>query len=175
MDKSLDQDKEGNRGKEGMIERTLVLIKPHGILRGFAGQIITRFENVGLKIVGMKMAWVTKELSKKHYKAHVNKPFYAGLETMITEGPVIAMALEGVNSVEAVRKLVGSTEPKAAAPGTIRGDLSHISMAYANEKNIAARNLIHASGTLDEAKEEVSLWFTPAELHSYKTVHEAML
>jgi nucleoside-diphosphate kinase len=99
-----------------MIEKTLVLIKPDGVQRSLAGEIITRFEKVGLKIIGMKMVWVNREFAKKHYKAHVDKPFYAGLESMITEGPVIAIVLEGIHAVELVRKIVGPTEPKSALP-----------------------------------------------------------
>jgi len=155
-----------------MIEQTLVLIKPDGVQRGLSGEIIHRFERVGLKIVAMKMFWVNKEFAKKHYKAHVDKPFYKGLEAMITEGPVIAMVLEGVHGVELVRKMVGGTEPKSAAPGTIRGDYAHVSYEYADKKGIAIKNLIHASGNKEEAKIEVELWFDKKELHSYKTVHE---
>ncbi|RMF07149.1 nucleoside-diphosphate kinase [Candidatus Woesearchaeota archaeon] len=155
-----------------MIERTLVLLKPDAVQRCFVGEIITRFERVGLKIVGMKMVWVDKEFSRKHYSDHVDKPFYPGLENFITEGPVIAMVLEGIHAVEVVRKLVGPTEPKQAPPGTIRGDFSHHSYAYTDKKGIAIKNLIHASGSVEDAKKEVSLWFKPEELHSYKTVHD---
>ena len=155
-----------------MIDQTLVLIKPDGVQRGLSGEIIHRFERVGLKIVAMRMVWVSKDFAKKHYKAHVDKPFYKGLEAMITEGPVIAMALEGVHAVELVRKMVGGTEPKSAAPGTIRGDYAHVSYEYADKRGIAIKNLIHASGNKEEAKVEVDLWFKKDELHSYKTVHE---
>jgi nucleoside-diphosphate kinase len=155
-----------------MLDQTLVLIKPDGVQRGLSGEIIHRFERVGLKIVGIKMFWVNKEFAKKHYKAHVDKPFYKGLEAMITEGPVIAMVLEGIHAVELVRKMVGGTEPKSAAPGTIRGDYAHVSYEYADKKGIAIKNLIHASGNKEEAKTEVELWFDKKELHSYKTVHE---
>ena len=155
-----------------MIEQTLVLIKPDGVQRALVGEILQRFERVGLKICGMKMVWVNPEFSKKHYKAHVEKPFYKGLEAMITEGPVVAMVLEGVHAVELVRKMVGPTEPKSAMPGTIRGDYAHISYAYADKKGVAIKNLIHASGNIDEAKAEISLWFKKDELHTYKTVYE---
>jgi nucleoside-diphosphate kinase len=131
-----------------------------------------RFEDAGLKFVGMKMVWVDKEFSKKHYSAHVKKPFYAGLEKMITEGPVLALALEGIHSVELVRKMVGGTEPKSALPGTIRGDFAQHSYEYADSKGKAIKNLIHASGNAEEAKKEVELWFDKDELHTYKTVHE---
>lgn len=155
-----------------MIERTLVLIKPDGVERALIGQVITRFENAGLKIVGMKMKWVDKEFSRKHYAAHVEKPFYKSLEAFIISGPVVAMVLEGINAVEVVRKMVGPTEPKAAQPGTIRGDYAHHSYGYADKKGIAIKNLIHATGTKEEAKQEIALWFSKEELHSYATVHE---
>ncbi len=154
------------------IERTLVLIKPDGVQRALVGEILTRFEKVGLSIVGMKMVMVDADFSKEHYKAHVDKPFYPGLETMITEGPVVALVLEGVSAVEQVRKMVGGTEPKSAMPGTIRGDYAHVSYKHADAKGIAVKNLIHASGTSEEAIEEVKLWFEDSELHSYETVHE---
>lgn len=155
-----------------MMEKTLVLIKPDGVKRGLIGELISRFEKVGLKLAGMKMVWVDEKFSKEHYKAHVEKAFYPGLEAMITEGPVVAMALEGVGAVELVRKMVGSTEPKSAAPGTIRGDYAHISYEKADNDGKAIKNLIHASGNKEEAKEEVALWFEDKELHSYNTVHE---
>lgn len=155
-----------------MIERTLVLIKPDGVERCLVGQILTRFENAGLKIVGMKMKWVDKEFSRKHYAAHVEKPFYKSLEAFIISGPVVAMVLEGIDAVEIVRKMVGPTEPKSAQPGTIRGDYAHHSYSYADKKGIAIKNLIHATGTKEEAKQEIALWFSKEELHSYATVHE---
>ena len=155
-----------------MIEKTFVAIKPDGVQRGFIGQIIQRFENVGLKIVGMKMRWVDPEFAKQHYKAHVEKDFYKNLEKFITEGPVIAMALEGIHAVETVRKIVGPTEPKEALPGTIRGDFAHHSYAYADKKGISVKNIIHASGSIEEAEEEIKLWFSIDELYEYKTVHE---
>ncbi len=155
-----------------MIERTLVLLKPDGVQRGLSGRILARFEDAGLKIIGIKMKLVDTAFAKKHYHAHVGKKFYAGLEEMITEGPVIAIALEGVHAVEVVRKMVGSTEPKTAPPGTIRGDFAHHSYTSADAKGKAIKNLVHASGTAAEAQEEIALWFTPAELHKYKSVHE---
>jgi len=156
-----------------MKERTLVLLKPDAVQRGISGEVISRFEKAGLKIVGTKMVWVDKAFAKKHYAAHVKKPFYPGLEKMITEGPVIAMVLEGLHAVETVRKLVGPTEPRQAPPGTIRGDYAHHSYEYTDQKGIAIKNIIHASGNKKEAKQEIELWFKPEELHSYKTVHEA--
>ncbi len=155
-----------------MIERTLILVKPDGVERGLVGRITQRFEDVGLKIVGMKMVWVDKEFSKEHYKAHVEKPFYKGLEDFIVSGPVVAMVLEGINAIKLVRKIVGETEPISAQPGTIRGDFAQHSYGYADEKGIAIKNLIHASGDAEDAKVEVELWFKKEELHGYELVHE---
>lgn len=155
-----------------MIEKTLVLIKPDGVQRGISGKVIERFENAGLKIVAMKMVWIDKEFSKKHYKDHVAKSFYPTLENMITSGPVIALVLEGVEAIEVIRKLVGGTEPKSAAPGTIRGDFSHHSYSYADKNKKSIANIIHASSSKKDAEFEISLWFNKKEIHSYKTVHE---
>jgi nucleoside-diphosphate kinase len=155
-----------------MMENTLVLIKPDGVQRQLVGRILQRFEEAGLKIIGMKMIWVDEDFSKKHYSAHVEKAFYPGLEAMITEGPVIAFVLQGLHAVEQVRKMVGGTEPKTAPPGTIRGDFAHHSYAYTDAKVKAIKNLVHASGNVKEAKAEIELWFKDDELHTYKTVHE---
>lgn len=155
-----------------MMERTLVLIKPDGVQRSLSGRILQRFEDAGLKIVGMKMRWVDQEFSKKHYEAHLEKPFYPGLEKMITEGPVIALVLEGLHAVELVRKMVGGTEPRTAQPGTIRGDFAQHSYAVTDAEGRSIKNLVHASGNVEEAKKEVELWFREDELHTYKTVHE---
>lgn len=118
------------------------------------------------------MVQVDPDFSKKHYAAHIDKEFYQGLERFIVSGPVIAMVVEGVNSVEVVRKIVGTTEPKSAEVGTIRGDYAHTSYSHADEQKKAIENLIHASGNLEEAKQEVALWFSLDELHSYESVHE---
>ncbi len=155
-----------------MIEKTLVVLKPDAVQRALVGKIIERFENVGLKIVALKMHWADKEFSKKHYSEHIGKPFYKGLEEFITEGPVIAMVIEGIHAIETVRKIVGSTEPKKALPGTIRGDFAHHSYDYADKNGIAIKNLIHASDSPETAKREIALWFKPEEIHTYKTVHE---
>ena len=156
-----------------MIQRTLILIKPDGVRRGLTGEILSRFEKVGIKIIGMKMVWVDRDFSKKHYAEHVEKGFYPGLENMIVEGPVIAAVLEGVEVVEVVRKMCGGTEPKGAAPGTIRGDYAHHSYGLADAKGMAVKNVIHASGDLKDAKKEVPLWFEESELHTYKKSDEA--
>ncbi|MDP7140925.1 MAG: nucleoside-diphosphate kinase [Candidatus Woesearchaeota archaeon] len=158
-----------------MIERTLVIIKPDGVQRSLAGRIISRFEDAGLKIVGMKMNWIDDAFAKEHYSdigERYGKRILENLVNYIKEGPVIAMILEGVDAVENVRKITGSTYPNEALPGTIRGDFSHISKNYANKKERKVGNLIHASATSKEAKEEIKLWFSIDELHNYKTVHE---
>ncbi|MFO7710642.1 MAG: nucleoside-diphosphate kinase [Candidatus Woesearchaeota archaeon] len=159
-----------------MIERTLVLIKPDGVKRGIAGKIITRFEDAGFKIIGMKMFWADEEFAKKHYTEDISERRGEKVRTLLTgflkEGPVIAFAIEGVNAIENVRKMVGATEPKAAQPGTIRGDFAHVSFAQADKNDRPVANLIHASSDKDDAKSELELWFSPRELHSYKTVHD---
>jgi nucleoside-diphosphate kinase len=159
-----------------MIQRTLVLIKPEGVARHLVGKIISRFEDAGLKIVGMKQVWVDKEFAKKHYTEDISKRrgenVRNALLEYICEGPVVAFVLEGVNAIENVRKIVGGTEPKSAPPGTIRGDFAHVSFAYADEKNISVKNLIHASSDEKDAKNEIALWFSEKELHTYKTVQD---
>jgi len=159
-----------------VIEKTLVLIKPDGVQRGLIGEIILRFEKAGLKIAGLKMVWPDKEFASKHYTEDIAKrrgeQVRNWLLDYITEGPVIAMVLEGVEAVEHARKLSGPTEPRIALPGTIRGDFAHVSFAYANKKKSPTKNLVHSSGSKEEAKSEVSLWFSEKELHSYKTAHE---
>jgi nucleoside-diphosphate kinase len=155
-----------------MIERTLVVIKPDGVQRKIVGTIISRFEAVGLKIVAMKMVWLNRDFSKKHYAAHIKKPFYKFLEDFIVAGPVVAMVLEGVHAVETVRKHTGSTEPFSAAPGTIRGDFAHHSYKHSDKKGIAIKNIIHASEKPSDAKKEIELWFSAEEIHSYKTADE---
>lgn len=159
-----------------MIERTLVLVKPDGVQRCFVGEIISRFEKAGLKMVGMKMMWCDKDHAMKHYTEDITRrrgEFVRNkLIKFLTEGPVVALCLEGINAVEVVRKIVGGTEPRTAAPGTIRGDYSHMSYEHADAAEKAITNLIHASANPEEAKTEVDLWFNPKELHSYKTVHD---
>lgn len=155
-----------------MIEATLVLVKPDGVQRGLIGDIIKRFEQRGLKIAGLKMVRIDKDFSKQHYVDHVGKDFYHGLEEFITSAPVVAMVVEGVNAVENVRKIVGSTEPKGAPLGTIRGDFAHVSYEYADKKKVSIRNLVHASGNKKDAEREIGLWFLMEELHSYEGTHD---
>jgi nucleoside-diphosphate kinase len=151
-----------------MIQQTLVLVKPDGVARGLIGEVIKRFEQRGLKIIGLKMVQVDPDFSKKHYASHIDKDFYKGLEGYITSGPVAAIAIEGLHAVEIIRKIVGETAPKDAIIGTIRGDFAHVSFEHADKEKKSVMNLIHASGTLEEAKDEIALWFSIDELHSYK-------
>lgn len=162
-----------------MIERTLVILKPDAVQRAIMGRILSRFEDAGFKVVGMRMAWVDKKFALKHYTEDLAKRAGAHVREMIAEflttGPVVAMVVEGVNAIENVRKMVGSTEPKAAAPGTIRGDFSHMSYGYADAKKTPVKNLVHASSSKDDAVLEIRLWFGKGKLHSYKTVHDIHL
>ncbi|MBI4438614.1 nucleoside-diphosphate kinase [Candidatus Woesearchaeota archaeon] len=159
-----------------MIERTLVLIKPDGVERGLAGKIITRFEDAGLKIVGMKLKVVNKDFALKHYTEDLAKRRGAHIREQMVEyissGPVVAIVLEGVNAIENVRKLTGDTQPLSAQPGTIRGDFSHTSYSYADSSKKPVKNIIHASSGKQDAEHEISLWFAKNELHEYQTVHE---
>lgn len=161
-----------------LIQRTLILFKPDAVQRGIVGEILTRFERVGLKIIGTKMIFPNKEHYHKHYEGigkmvtrRGEKAFDMALEFM-TQGPVIAMVFEGVEAVELVRKLVGGTEPKTALPGTIRGDYSHMSFGYANEHNVGIPNLIHASGSVEEAQQEIAHWFSDFEIYDYTSPRE---
>ena len=157
-------------------ERTLILIKPDGVVRQLVGKILGRFEDAGLKIVGMKMAWIDEEHAGKHYQKDIEekhgKRVREGLIKYIREGPIIALVLEGVDAIKNTRKIVGATYPNDSAPGTIRGDFAHISKDYANSKEVNVRNLIHASSDEKDAKREIALWFSQKEIHSYKTVHD---
>ena len=142
-----------------MIERTLVLIKPDGVQRGLTGEILKRFENVGLKIVAMKMIWIDEEFGAKHYsdvKVRRGEKVFNALLNLITMGPIVAVVFEGIDSVEVVRKICGTTEPKTASPGTIRGDFAHVSFAYSDKVDQAVRNVAHASGTKDDAENEIA-------------------
>lgn len=157
------------------IERSLVLLKPDALERGIMGEIITRFERVGAKIVGMKLLVSEKDTAMQHYTddlaqrrgEHVRKM----MVDMLTSGPILAICLEGIEMVEVVRKMIGGTEPKSAAPGTIRGDYAHVSFRHADSKNVGIFNLVHASGSPEEAVTEVSVWFKPEELVDFNPVY----
>lgn len=163
---------------ESLIQQTLILFKPDAVQRGVVGEILTRFERVGLKIMATKMIAPGRDHYYKHYEeiGHVitrrgEKVFNNTLDTM-NVGPVIAMVLEGIEAVELVRKLVGTTEPKSSAPGTIRGDFSHMSYGYGDKQDKGIPNLIHASGDLADAKKEIPHWFTKEEMFDYGVLTE---
>ncbi|MEW6036469.1 MAG: nucleoside-diphosphate kinase [Candidatus Micrarchaeota archaeon] len=141
-----------------MKERTLLLIKPDAIQRGFVGEIIARFERKGFRLVGMKMLQMSKELAKEHYSHLVSKPFYPDLEKFVTTHPLVAVVIEGKEAVEVTRLIVGPTNASKAPGGTIRGDFS----------NSTSRNVIHASDSKETAEKEVHRFFKPAELFDYK-------
>lgn len=151
---------------------TFVAIKPDGVRRGLIGEIIKRFEQRGLKVIGMKMIWATDEYASTHYFEHKEKPFFGRLKEYLTSGPIVAIVIEGANAIEVVRKIVGPTGGDTAPPGTIRGDLGHMGMKHADEKGILYHNLMHASDSKESAEREIRLWFTPAEIHTYKRADE---
>ena len=140
------------------MERTLVLLKPDAVQRGLSGQVIARFEAKGLKIVGIKMIHMDRTLAGRHYGIHEGKPFFEGLVNFITSSPIVAIALEGPKAVEVVRAIVGVTDPKKAAPGTIRGDFGMD----------IGRNLVHGSDSPENAVTELELFFGEGELISYE-------
>lgn len=158
------------------IEQSLVLLKPDALERGLVGEILQRFERVGLKIVGMKLLQPTEAHASQHYTEdlairrgeHVRK----AMIDMLTAGPVVAIVLEGIEAVELVRKMIGGTEPKSSAPGTIRGDYAHVSFKHVDSSSDnKLYNLIHGSATVEEAKVEVAVWFTPEELVQHEPVY----
>lgn len=139
-------------------ERTLVLLKPDVFQRGKVGNIISRFEDKGLKIVGCKLTFPTKEICEQHYGSeHAHKPFYPRACRFLNSGPVLAMVLEGRQSIKSVRKMVGTTDPAESPVGTIRGDFGQH----------WRRNLIHASDSVDNANQEITFWFQPEEIKSW--------
>jgi nucleoside-diphosphate kinase len=141
------------------IERSLILFKPDAVQRRLCGELLSRIENKGLKIVGMKMLQVTPELSRQHYAEHVSKPFYPLLESFITSGPVIALAVEGPEAVSVMRTMLGPTNGRQAPPGTIRGDFG-VSRQM---------NLVHGSDSVEAAQRELAIYFKPGELIEYQT------
>lgn len=190
------------------MERTVVLIKPDGVKRGLIGEVLSRFERAGLKIVAMKMVWADFKLAEKHYpkdKKYLQSLGKKSLETYekygkdpeeelgtknpleigkmvrnwfydyITSGPMVAVLLEGNHAVDQVRIMVGHTLPSLAVPGTIRGDYSVDSPVLANAAKRAVKNVVHASGTAEEAKFEEELWFKKDEIHKYKRADEDVM
>lgn len=183
------------------MERTFVILKPDAVQRAILGEIITRFERAGLKIVGMKMMQPGMELLKEHYPddlipivgnktkkdwdefgveysetaEELGEMIVKATREFMQSSPVLAMVLEGGHAVEIVRKMVGTTGPKDSAPGTIRGDYAHLSLGRASMKKKGAANIIHASGSVDEAKKEIGMWFDEEEIFGdYQTVHESL-
>jgi len=140
------------------LERTLVIVKPDGVQRGLVGEIISRIEQRGLRLAAMKFMNVSQGLAAQHYAIHQGKPFYEGLISYITSSPIVVMAWEGPKAVEAVRQLMGATNPTAAAPGTLRADFG-IDIG---------RNLTHGSDSAENGAAEVALWFRPEELVEWR-------
>lgn len=150
----------GGTMAEGSIERTLALVKPDGVRRGLMGEIVGRLERKGLKIIAARLVLVSPELAGRHYAEHHGKPFYPGLVDHITSAPVLAIAVEGRSAIAVVRLLVGATNPQAATPGTVRGDLA---LAITS-------NLIHASDSVESAARELALYFTEKDYLTYERV-----
>jgi nucleoside-diphosphate kinase len=140
-----------------VIERTLVLVKPDGVQRQLVGRILARYEDRGLKLVGLKLMSVSRDLAERHYAIHREKPFFTGLVDFITSAPLVAAVLEGPNAIAIVRAMNGATRPHEAAPGSIRGD-------FAVE---TAQNLVHASDGAETAAGEIAMWFAAGELLDY--------
>ena len=185
-------------------ERSLVVIKPDGVQRSLIGEIIKRYERVGLKLVAVKMVVPTPDFVEKHYLVDPEWPMKTGTKTIesyhkkgkvppsedpleitkivlgnlkkyLASGPVVAMVWQGVNAVGVVRKITGSTEPLTSDVGTIRGDLTIDSYELADLDGRAVRNMLHASGNPDEAEKEIALWFRPEEVIDYRLINEAMI
>lgn len=147
------------------MEKTFLMIKPDGVQRGLVGEIVQRFEAKGFKMLGMKLIQVSEELAGEHYAEHVGKPFYPGLIEYITSAPVMAMCFAGKDVVAQARKMMGSTNPADAAPGTIRGDFGQD----------IGRNIIHGSDSVESADKELAVYFKPEELVSYEYLPEKWL
>ena len=141
------------------------MVKPDGVQRGLIGEILSRFEKKGLKIVGMKLVNVSKELAEKHYGIHKGKPFFEPTVQYIMSSPVIAIVLEGIDAIKMVRTMMGKTNPQEAKMGTIRGDFGQF----------IGRNIVHGSDGPDTAAFEISLWFKPEEISKYTRIDEKWL
>jgi len=148
-----------------MRERTFVMVKPDGVCRGLIGEVLSRIERKGLKVVAMKMVWLDEEKARMHYREHVDKPFFSSLVSFITSGPVVSMVVEGKDAVAAMRSLCGSTNPIEADAGTIRGDLALD----------IGRNVVHASDSLASAEHEISIHFEPGEILDYERSEDTWL
>lgn len=141
-----------------MIEKTFVMIKPDGVQRNLIGEIVSRVEKKGLKIAGMKMLIIPRDLAKKHYGEHTDKPFFQELVSFITSGPVVALVLEGQGAISLARGMMGKTNPSEAAPGTVRGDYGIFT----------GNNVVHSSDSPESAEREINLFFKPEEIIEYK-------
>lgn len=147
------------------MERTYVMIKPDGVQRNLVGEIISRFEKKGFKIIGLKMLQLDRGIAERHYAEHIGKPFFEALASYITSGPVVALVLEGKDVVATVRAMNGATNPANAGPGTVRGD-------FAIE---VGRNVIHGSDSVDSATREIDIYFTESELCEYKKLLDSWI
>jgi len=148
-----------------MIEKTFAMVKPDGVQRGLVGKIVQRFEERGLKICGMKLMRIPKELAERHYEEHKGKTFYDPLLSYITSGPVVCMVLEGENAITTVRTMMGKTNPQDAVPGTIRADFGQVT----------GRNIVHGSDSPESAKREIKLFFNDYEIQKYDKIDESWL
>lgn len=192
-----------SRAQQLKTQRTLVLVKPDGVQRHLVGDILHRFEQAGLKIVGLKLIWATEKIIDKHYRhdaeylTSIGEKTIKGMEQLgivpdatpleigrrvrsylsrhLTTGPVVAIVLQGTNAIRNVRQLVGSTDPLVADIGTIRGDLTIDTIQMADLEGRSVRNLVHASGDPDEAEREIPIWFSANELYDYHTVMDVVL
>ena len=152
-----------------MRERSLVLIKPDAVQRRLTGRVLQRFEDAGYKILAIKMLRASAEQSRQHYREHAEKAFYPALESFVLSGPLVALVLSGHGAIAGIRKLVGATEPAAAAPGTIRGDFAHQPLLKGDGRGPEPWmcNIVHASANPADAAHEIGVWFRPEELLDY--------
>ena len=144
-------------------ERTFVLFKPDTVIRALTGTLITRFEQAGLTLSAMRMESADRKKAVEHYQSKKGESFFEPLVTLLTSGPIVIMALEGANAIATVRKIIGSTEPSEAVPGSIRGDFCHMSYKRSHERLGVIPNLIHASDSPESAKQELALWFSDSD------------
>jgi nucleoside-diphosphate kinase len=147
------------------LEQTLIIVKPDGVQRGLIGEVLARLERRGLKLAGLRLMQIDRDLAERHYAVHQGKPFYEGLVSYITSGPVVVAVVEGPDAIAVVRRVIGSTRSNEAAPGTIRGDFA---LSVQN-------NLIHGSDSPETAAAEVALWFRPDELVNYQMIDVALI
>ena len=152
------------------MDTTLIILKPDAVQRGLCGRILSRFEEKGLKIVGMKMMKIGPDLAARHYQTHQGKSFYDKLLKFMTSSPVLVVALQGINAIEICRKMMGATFGSKAEPGTIRGDYAHQPLERGSDRFLC--NLVHASANAEDAEREVPLWFGPDEVLDYAMIDD---